>query len=344
MRRRNLLQQGLLLGFSLGATSVTAQTPRQVPTTPSLQFLDRSEAATLMAGPGAQAYFEAMQVPELMAKTRQDLQGVPPTEARERARAVYAREVMAFSAEEQALLRWSLDQLWPVLLEKAPLYTRTAWKFAKVSDRLEGGLPHTREDTIVFGAGLMQNLLAGQRAQDLTRLQGFLGYLLAHEQTHVLQRRHPGTFDRLNRQLLGFIRVPPQSLPALQESGVVNPDAPVNEWVFPLPEAPGQAVLPWLQLGNLKTPTMPRDFLLRAIPYRLEQEQWRVQAADGQPPTLALLDVAGYRAAFPDTSNLYHPNEISADLLAYWLAGRQDASARHRLRLAIPGWAAQALQ
>lgn len=342
MLRRPLLRLVLLLGLWLGAVAANAQP--KAPEAPAPQFLSRSDTATLMAGPGAQAYFDAMHVPELLAKTRQDLRGLPLTEARERAKAHYAAEALEFSADEQALLRWSLSALWPKLTDKAPLYARTPWKFAKISDRVEGGLPHTREDTIVFGAGLMQNLLAGQRAQDLARLQVFLGYLLVHEQTHVLQRSHPELFDGLNGPLLGFVRVPAPQVPALQDSGVVNPDAPVSEWIFPLPDAPGQAVLPWLQLSNLQTPSMPRDFQMRAVRYRLEQGQWRLQDSDGRPLTEPLLEIPGYVGAFPNRSDLYHPHEIAADLLGYWLSGRSDASAQHPLRRAIPTWAAQTLK
>ncbi|MFP8776970.1 hypothetical protein [Hydrogenophaga sp. RWCD_12] len=342
MLRRALLPLVLLVGLGLGAVAAPAQT--QAPEHPAPQFLNRSEAAALMAGPGAQAYFDAMHVPELLAKTRQDLRGLSLAEARERAKAHYAAETLEFSADEQALLRWSLNALWPTLVDKAPLYARTPWKFAKISDRVEGGLPHTREDTIVFGAGILQNLLAGYRAQDLTRLQVFLGYLLVHEQTHILQRSHPAIFDGLNTQFLGFVRVPAPQMPALQERGVINPDAPVSEWIFPLPGSPGEAVLPWLQLGNLQTPSMPRDFQKQAVRFRLEQGQWRLQEPDGRPSSGPLLEVQGYVDAFPNRNELYHPHEIAADLLGYWLAGRTDASAQHPLRRALPAWATQSLK
>lgn len=311
---------------------------------PTLQFLSRSEAATLMAGPGAQPYFEAMQVPELVAKTRLDLLNLPLATARERARAHYASEVQEFSADEQAMLRWAVGTLWPALAEKAPLYARTPWKFAKVSDKVEGGLPHTRGDTIVFSAGLMQNLLAAYRAQQLQGLYGFLGYLLVHEQTHVLQRSQPALFDTLASQVLGFTRMAAPQAPSLQARGVVNPDAPVSEWIFPLSDALGQAVLPYLLLSNLKTPSMPRDFQMVAVMVQRDQGEWRLQEHEGQPVTQPLLGVAAYVNAFPDRNGLYHPYEIAADLLGYWLAGRADASARHPMRLALQAWGAKALQ
>lgn len=310
---------------------------------PTLQFLNRSEAASLMAGPGAQPYFEAMQTPELVAKTRLDLLNLPLATAREQARAHYASEVQEFSTDEQTMLRWAVGALWPTLTEKAPLYTRTPWKFAKVSDKVEGGLPHTRGDTIVFSAGLMQSLLAPYRAKELAGLQGFLSYLLVHEQTHVLQRTQSALFDTLASEVLGFTRIAAPQTPSLLARGVVNPDAPLSEWIFPLPDAPGQAVLPYLQLSNLKTPSMPRDFQMLAVMYQRDQGEWRMQERDGQPVTQPLLGVAAYVNTFPDRNGLYHPYEIAADLLGYWLGGRADASARHPVRLALQAWASKAL-
>ena len=344
MQRREFLRFAALTGGLGIGTTIRAEGP--APATLAPQFLTRSETASLMAGPGAQAYFDALQIPEMMAKTRLDLRGLSLADARERARAHYAAETLEYSAEEQAMLNWCLTALWPTLSAQAPLYARTPWKFAKVGDNVEGGLPHTRSDTIVFGAGVVRNLLAGYRAGDLTRLQSYLSYLLVHEQTHVLQRRHPDVFERLNSAFLGFVRIPASPMPGLQESGVVNPDAPVSDWVFPLPDAPGEAILPWLQLRNLQNPSMPRDFQMVAVRYRLEQGQWRLQTQepDGRPQTVPLYGVASYVAAFPARSELYHPDEIAADLMGYWLAGRTDASAQHPRRQAFPAWATLALK
>lgn len=341
MLRRHALR--LVLAGGLAGLAALANTAH-AQSGPVLQFLSSSETAAVMAGPSALPYFDAMQQPELVAKTRLDVLNLPLDTARERARAYYAAAVQEFTTDEQAMLQWAVGVLWPTLAEKAPLYARTPWKFAKVSDAVEGGLPHTRGDTIVLSAGLMQSLLEPYRAQERKGLYGFLGYLLVHEQTHVLQRTQSALFDTLPSQVLGFERITAPTSPWLRERGVVNPDAPLSEWVLPLPGQPGRGVLPYLLLSNLKAPRMPRDFQMVAVHYRQEQGQWRLQEQNGQPQTEPLTGVAAYVGAFPDRSGLYHPYELAADLLAYWLGGRTDATAKHPVRLALQAWAAQKLQ
>lgn len=311
---------------------------------PKVEFLSPTQTAAVLAGPGAQSYFDAMQGPELVAKTQLDLLKLPLPAARDAARQHYARGAQAFSAAEQEVLVWAVNKLHPTLVAKAPLYARSVWKFAKVSDLVEGGLPHTRGDAIVFSAQLMRELVGGYQAKDFQGLAPFLNYLLLHEQSHVLQRAMPALFDDLVVQVLGFERMPAPQVPWLAQRGVVNPDAPVSEWAYPLPQAPGQAVLPYLLLSNLRNPRMPQDFQMVAVMLGKEQGAWQVQEKNGQPVTQPLWNVKAYVAAFPNRDEIYHPYEISADLLGYWLAGSTDGDARHPLRAKLVAWAAQKLQ
>lgn len=331
----------LLLVLWLACSACWAQAPAA---SPKIEFLSAKQAADVLAGPGAQTYFDAMQGPELVAKTQLDLLKLPLSAARDAARQHYAREAQAFTLAEQEVLVWAVNSLYPTLVAKAPLYARSVWKFAKVSDLVEGGLPHTRGDAIVFSAELMQGLAASYQAKDYRGLSGFLNYLLLHEQSHVLQRAMPAVFDDLVVQVLGFERMPAPQLPWLAQRGVVNPDAPVSEWAYPLPQAPGQAVLPYLLLSNLSKPRMPDDFQMVAVMLGKEQGAWQVQEKNGQPVTQPLLNVKTYVAAFPNQDEIYHPYEISADLLGYWLSGRTDGDARHPLRAKLVAWAAKALQ
>lgn len=303
-----------------------------------ITFLIQSEASALMTGPSAKPYFDAMYGPELVAKTGLDIQGLPLNIARDNARAVYARETLEFSQEEQDVLRWGVSVLWPALIDKAPLFARAPWKFAKVSDRIEGGLPHTRDETIVLGSGVMDGLVSEYRAQDLPKLYQFLGYLLAHEQTHVLQRSQPAVFADFFTSVLGFEHVPALQSPWLSERGVVNPDAPRNEWVYPLPGGK-QAVLPYLVLDNLTHPRMPQDFRTIAVMAEKVHGSWTWMQQDGVPVTQPLSELKAYANAFPNPHENYHPNEISADMLGYWLAGNTDGDANHPLRAKLVKWA-----
>jgi hypothetical protein len=337
MLRRHALLGSLVFALGLACGSVRAASAGL-----HVQFLSRAEAAALMAGPNAKPYFDAMYGPELMAKTAVDSLNVSLDIARDNARAVYASETLEFSLDEQEVLRWAVSVLWPTLIDKAPLFARTPWKFAKVSDRIEGGLPHTREDAIVLSAGLLASLVPAYRDQDLSKLYQFLGYLLAHEQSHVLQRSQPAVFDDLVTSVLGFERVPALQSPWLAERGVVNPDAPVNEWVYPMPGGK-QAALPYLLLDNLTHPRMPQDFRTVAVMAQKDQGRWLWMLQDGLPVTQPLDGLKAYVNAFPNPDEIYHPYEISADMLAYWLAGRSDGDAGHPLRAKLIKWAKKGL-
>lgn len=322
----------LAFGLACGSAAQAANGGLQI------QFLSKVEASALMAGPGAKPYFDAMTGPELIAKTGLDIQNLPLDIARDNARAIYASETLEFSQNEQDVLRWGVSVLWPTLIDKAPLFARTSWKFAKVSDKIEGGLPHTREDTIVFSADLMASLVPAYRDQDLSKLYQSLGYLLAHEQTHVLQRSQPAVFDDLVTSVLGFQRVPALQSPWLAERGVVNPDAPRNEWVYPLPGGK-QAAMPYLLLDNLTHPHMPQDFRTVAVMAEKDLGGWAWLVQDGAPVTHPLSDLKTYTNAFPNPKENDHPYEISADMLGYWLASRSDGDASHPLRAKLVKWA-----
>jgi hypothetical protein len=334
MLRRHALLATLVLasGLTCGGAARAAIGALQI------QFLNQAETSALMAGPHAKPYFDAMYGPELIAKTGVDIQNLPLGVARDNARAIYASEALEFSPEEQDVLRWGVSVLWPTLIDKAPLFARAPWKFAKVSDRIEGGLPHTRDDAIVLSARVAADLASAYRDQDLSKLYEYLGYLLAHEQTHVLQRSQPAIFSDLIHSVLGFERVPELQSTWLSERGVVNPDAPHNEWVYPLP-GDKQAVLPYLMLDNLTQPRMPDDFRTVAVMAEKNQGHWTWMLQDGLPVTQPLQELKAYVKAFPNPDENYHPNEIAADMLGYWLAGRTDGDADHPLRAKLVKWA-----
>jgi hypothetical protein len=56
------------------------------------------------------------------------------------------------------------------------------WRFAKTCDDFEGGMPHTRGDTVFLPESVVSKMLADRR---LARR------VLIHEKTHLLQRKHP---------------------------------------------------------------------------------------------------------------------------------------------------------
>lgn len=288
----------------------------------SIRLLTGAEARSALTDADAQAYYAGLQLGEMRAKTGLALQNDSLAEARARVMNVYGERTLDFSPEEQAMLRAAIASLQPRLRERAPLYARTPWSLIKVAATVEGGLPHTRGDSIVLSDAVLTQLLRAHETNAFTQPSG-LWNLLVHEQTHVLQRRDAARFDDLYTQVFGFRHVVLEPMPAwLRVRNVVNPDGPVQDWVFPDGEGAARRWwLPEIQLRGLEAPRMPEDFELIATPVQARGRVWEYlqKSAPAAPEPLA--NFTGFFAKFPIRDELFHPNEIAAGLLAALITG-----------------------
>ncbi len=295
-----------------------------LPAAPVVRFLSIQEARSALTEPEVQRYFDSLYLGEMRAKTGLPLTGLTLAEARERTRKHYASEVLEFSPDERAALAGVVARLYPVLAQKAPLYARTAWSFMKVSTKVEGGLPHTHGAHIILSPAILQEFVEHHKQGRFSQLDAIAAYLLAHEQTHVIQRLQPALFATLCTDVFGFRHIDPAPVtPWLLERSVVNPDAPDSGWAYPLVEGnTTRWIMPYLLLRNRDTPRMPQDFVLAAVTLEHADDRWSVAQRNGQPVVEPLLGIEAYIKAFPDPSQAYHPNEIAADVLGSWIIGQ----------------------
>jgi hypothetical protein len=311
----------------------------------TIRLLSQSEARAALTTGEERGYYARLQLPEMRAKTGLALQNTTLESAREQVREAYGARVEEFSADEQLALREVTAGLQGLLRARAPLYARTPWVFIKISSTIEGGLPHTRGDCIVLSDGIVARIAQLRAKGPITSPLG-LWSLLIHEQTHILQRRHPGLFAPLYTQDLGFRHVVLAPAPPwLLERNVVNPDAPDADWVYQVGDASARRwILPDVLLLNLDHPRMPDDFKVVALDVREQAGAWTF-AEHGTPPAFqALADLPDFVRAFPDHSELFHPNEISAGLLAAIISGSGIVHPEHPLWSKTRAWADQALR
>jgi len=187
----------------------------------------------------------------MRAKTGLALENMTLAQARETTRQHYAQHVQEFSADEQAAIAFVIDKLRPVLAKKAALFDRTPWRFLKVSDQVEGGLPHTRDNYIVLANGLLSQMVQMHKANPAQYYAQIAG-LFVHEQTHVLERANPTVFDNLFSEVFGFRKVSQVQLSSsFVEHNVANPDAMENNWIYPLTvQGKTQWILPYLVIAQ----------------------------------------------------------------------------------------------
>lgn len=337
--RQILLLPALLLAFAVQA-EVRGQA-LQAKSNPAVRFMSKEEAGKTLTEGEARQYYQSLQLGEMRAKTGLPLEGMTLEQAREATRRHYAGETRNFTPEEQSAIEGVLQRLHTAFVSKAPMYARQPWCFIKVSMNVEGGLPHTRGNCIVLSLAMLEGMAGLAVQKRFAALDAMAANLLVHEQTHVLQRRYPELFASLYTEVLDFRHlVPAPVTPRLLEYGVVNPDAPDTGWAYAITDG-GKTrwIMPYLVLSRLATPVMPDHFVTLGITVTEKSGRWTVADDAASNTGQFIRDFSLYAKAFPNPGQAYHPNELSADVLAAWIAGAGDVDLRHRAAAAMLDWA-----
>jgi len=300
----------LLLALFTACVAVRADS------TPSVIFLDGNAARSAIVNDARDGYFDKLESIEIAAKVGEALTGSLAEQRRE-ARRRYQQAVRPFRPEEKQAIRAYIDALQPLLLNY-PHYSRQPWKFVKVADHIEGGLPHTRDDFIVLPENASKGLfdMRARLSPEQALMRG--GMLLLHEQAHVLQRLDPMRFESLYTKTFGYRRNGKIPLPDdLRLNQVANPDGMDCCWLFPRGSGMIWPFLVFAERDGIRR--MPTDFRMLAVQLELPRNHkgYRVvKGSDGSSATEELLQVRDYVEAFPLTQNFYHPNETAADLFS----------------------------
>jgi hypothetical protein len=311
----------------------------------TVHFLSRDEARQALTTGADRDFYAHLQLVEMRAKTGLALKATSLEAAREQVMASYGGSVEEFTADEQAALRDATDHLQPILESQAPLYARTPWSFIKVKANIEGGLPHTRGDSIVLAEPVLASLVRAHATRAFDQPSPVWA-LLVHEQTHVIQRRHPGMFATLYTGVFGFQHVdlptPPEWIAAVR---MTNPDAPISDWVFALGKDAGQRwMLPEILVDHGDHPQMPADFRVVAVRVEHHGASW-VYADQSAPAETVVLDsLQEYVERFPVRDELFHPNEIAAGMLSYLIIGASLPNPENAMWSLTRTWAAQSLR
>jgi len=311
----------------------------------SVHFLSRAESSAALTGAAAQGYYAQLQLAEMRAKTALPLKNLSLDEARVAAGKAYAAASEDFTDDERAALADAVESMQPVLSARAPLYARTPWCFIKVNGTIEGSLPHTRGDCIVLAEGVLQALAKAHAKGKFDHPSGVWSLLL-HEQTHVLQRSNPALFAGLYTDIYGFRQVEVVPPDWLKLRRVINPDAPVVEWIYPIgKDAARRWVLPDFELSELDHPQMPADFKVVALGvHELEGRRWALDDAVMPAAQTDLESVTDYVDAFPVKGEAFHPNEIAAEMMAEIITAVRVQNPEHPLWARTRQWADGALR
>lgn len=283
---------------------------------PPIEYMSSGQAQQKITQETIQPYFSLLQPREMVAKTGQPLATDNLPQQRLETRRRYAAAVLDFSPEEKQALAWYLAEIIPVLQQYYPKLAATPWRFIKVNNTIEGGLPHTREDFIVLSQAMLDFFVSSYAGMSRAERMERAGVILLHEIVHVYQRQHPTAFDSLYTGW-GFVKAAQLDLSGewFTRRQIINPDAIYSNWIIKL-EAEGQHwFLPYLILESTQAvPAMPEEFRMLGIRLQSNAKGYQpVYTVAGEPDYFYLGQSQAYRARFAGASSLYHPHEIAAD-------------------------------
>jgi hypothetical protein len=140
------------------------------------------------------------------------------------------------------------------------------------------------------------------------------GGLLVHEQMHSLQRTYKTKFMALFTDHWNFkhAKVTPEK--SIQLHQVSNPDAPIAEWLIPIPK--DETSFYWIRTllkEGPKVPAMGKDFVDTVFSVQERNGAFIVKRnAEGHLLSTGLSGIEFYKNSFPIQRGFDHPNEISA--------------------------------
>jgi hypothetical protein len=144
----------------------------------------------------------------------------------------YCDHLLDFTELDKTLLGWVIDDM-KSKLPKNLLFIFDTIKFAKFRNNVDNGYPHTNYDVIFITESFISDLLGYYNNNDINGAIENIGAVIIHECVHVLQRKHPKSFNELYTKYWKFIKVNKiHNSAELNKRIRYNPDGPDTNWIF----------------------------------------------------------------------------------------------------------------
>jgi hypothetical protein len=214
----------------------------------------------------------------------------------------YCNNYFNFSKEEQEKIKKVIKRLPDNELFKN-------WSFAKMGTDVENGYPHTHKDTIFLS----------QYTIDET--ENRLLYVLAHEQMHVMQRKKPELFRLLYTKYYSFKVGKLELSEKYKKRMRSNPDTryiPENDYIYV------NDIDDFIYLCAFYTDEIPKNLGdVKYIGIKLDYDA-KNKTYKSSDTVSDIIGLGGFNDFFRLTNNHYHPNEISAELIALYYADKPE--------------------
>jgi len=222
----------------------------------------------------------------------------------------YAGDVQPWTAREKEALREAIA----AVMDRVNLidhHLPQQVMLTKTGSVVEGGLPHTRANMIVFAGGQLPK-------------GGSLKSLFLHELHHVLSRANEALHDEYYA-IIGFEPCDFTEPEALRVIRLSNPDAPTYKHVAPVEVGDADGVIPYLYAQRDYTGEggLGDYFGFGLLPVAIDDGVCTA-LADSPDGLLSPQMVPGFgRLIGANTGYIIHPEETLADNFVYWALERE---------------------
>jgi hypothetical protein len=270
-----------------------------------LRFIDGEEAAGILSA--EDAYAERLEARETAIRARS---GEGDRAAMD---ALYREDVQSWTEAEIAAIEEAIASV-SAKLDAIDMNLPSEVLMMRTGTIVEGGLPHTRDNAIVFaGEGLPEG-------ESLKRL--FL-----HELHHVLSRANQDRHDEYFA-LIGFRPCEFDEPESLRKIRLTNPDAPGYDHYASVMVENADGVIPFLYTSRPYSEEnqgpLPAFFGFGLIPVTVEDGMCTTMA-EGPEDLLSPEEVPAYIEVLGgNTGYIIHPEETLADNFTLWAADAEE--------------------
>ena len=217
----------------------------------------------------------------------------------------YKSKLEDWTSTEKQLLKWILDDM-KTRIDKNYRFIFSGINISKYRNSVENGFPHTNSDTIFLTSNFVNQLLPFYNIKDTDGAIRLVGSIIIHECIHIWQRKEPKFFDELYKSWKFKLVKKINNYNKLSKRSRYNPDGLELKWVF------NDKIIPIAVYRDDASHIGDVDLI--GIYCEKMAGEYSIPVF---PKTEYLLNIEEFTNMFGYLgSNIYHPNELSAELIS----------------------------
>jgi hypothetical protein len=217
----------------------------------------------------------------------------------------YCENIQNFTELEEKQLFYVINIINKLYKKKFNKLLTLPWNLIKVTNNIEGGMPHTITNNIVLPQRFLNYLNTFIKNNQIYNIINTICLTLIHEQFHVFQKMYPNVFKELYINYWNFTPCKINLNKKYIDNQRINPDG-YDDWCF---KYPNYMIYPFVELK--KKP----DHLdsIEKIAFKFKNNKIDYNNIK------KLSHYTEYDTFFCNISQNYHPHEISAVLLSQYI-------------------------